>query len=1023
MQDHIFIKGARENNLKNIDVTIPRDKLVVLTGLSGSGKSSLAFDTIYAEGQRRYVESLSSYARMFLGQMDKPDVDYIDGLSPAISIDQKTTSKNPRSTVGTVTEIYDYLRLLWARVGTPHCPKCGKEIRQQAIDQIIDQIMALPEGTRIQVLAPVVRGRKGEHAKVFEDARRSGYVRVRADGNLYDLSEDIPLDKNKKHSIEIVVDRLIVRPDGAQRLTDSVETASHLSGGIVLAPVVRGRKGEHAKVFEDARRSGYVRVRADGNLYDLSEDIPLDKNKKHSIEIVVDRLIVRPDGAQRLTDSVETASHLSGGIVLVNLVREGQDLTFSQNYACDDCGISIEELTPRMFSFNNPFGACPTCTGLGMQLKADPAIILPDDSLSILDGAIVAPGWNSIRSDGISRMYFEALAKKYRFSLQTPVRQLSPEVRDVIFYGTRGEKLELHYDQPRGRGTLYQPFEGIANNLERRYQETQSDASKRELEEFMTQCPCPACKGRRLRPEALAVTVGGLSIMEATELPVDRELEFFNALTLTETQQLIAAQILKEIRARLGFLQSVGLSYLTLSRSSGTLSGGESQRIRLATQIGSSLMGVLYILDEPSIGLHQRDNDKLLATLKRLRDLGNTLIVVEHDEDTMRAADYLIDIGPGAGAHGGQVMAAGTPEEVMANPNSLTGQYLSGKRSIPVPEKRRPGSGEFLTVRGAAENNLRHIDVSVPLGTFTCVTGVSGSGKSSLVNEIIFKRLGADLNRMKARPGRHDAIEGEEFLDKVVGIDQSPIGRTPRSNPATYTGLFNEIRNLFAATQEAKARGYGPGRFSFNTKGGRCEACCGDGMLKIEMHFLSDVYVPCEVCHGKRYNRETLEVKYKGRSISDVLDMTAEEALEFFAPVPRIAEKLRTLCDVGLGYVKLGQSSTTLSGGEAQRVKLATELSRRATGRTFYILDEPTTGLHSDDVKKLLEVLQRLVDAGNTVLVIEHNLDVIKSADWLIDLGPEGGSGGGTLVCAGTPETVAACPQSYTGQYLKKYLK
>ena len=940
MQDHIFIKGARENNLKNIDVTIPRDKLVVLTGLSGSGKSSLAFDTIYAEGQRRYVESLSSYARMFLGQMDKPDVDYIDGLSPAISIDQKTTSKNPRSTVGTVTEIYDYLRLLWARVGTPHCPKCGKEIRQQTIDQIIDQIMALPEGTRIQV----------------------------------------------------------------------------------LAPVVRGRKGEHAKVFEDARRSGYVRVRADGNLYDLSEDIPLDKNKKHSIEIVVDRLIVRPDGAQRLTDSVETASHLSGGIVLVNLVREGQDLTFSQNYACDDCGISIEELTPRMFSFNNPFGACPTCTGLGMQLKADPALIISDDRLSILDGAIVAPGWNSIRSDGISRMYFEALAKAYHFSLQTPVAQLPGEVRDVILYGTKGQKLELHYDQPRGRGTLYQPFEGVANNLERRYQETQSDASKREIEEFMTQCPCPACKGRRLRPEALAVTVGDLSIMEATELPVDRELEFFNALTLTPTQQLIAAQILKEIRARLGFLQSVGLSYLTLSRSSGTLSGGESQRIRLATQIGSSLMGVLYILDEPSIGLHQRDNDKLLATLKRLRDLGNTLIVVEHDEDTMRAADYLIDIGPGAGAHGGQVMAAGTPEEVMANPNSLTGQYLSGKKFIPVPEKRRPGSGEFLTVRGAAENNLRHIDVSVPLGTFTCVTGVSGSGKSSLVNEIIFKRLGADLNRMKVRPGRHDALEGEEYLDKVVGIDQSPIGRTPRSNPATYTGLFNEIRNLFAATQEAKARGYGPGRFSFNTKGGRCEACCGDGMLKIEMHFLSDVYVPCEVCRGKRYNRETLEVRYKGKSIADVLDMTAEEALEFFASVPKIAEKLRTLCDVGLGYVKLGQSSTTLSGGEAQRVKLATELSRRATGRTFYILDEPTTGLHSDDVKKLLEVLQRLVDAGNTVLVIEHNLDVIKSADWLIDLGPEGGSGGGTLVCAGTPETVAACPASYTGQYLKKYL-
>ena len=940
MQDSIYIKGARENNLKNIDVRIPRDKLVVLTGLSGSGKSSLAFDTIYAEGQRRYVESLSSYARMFLGQMDKPDVDYIDGLSPAISIDQKTTSKNPRSTVGTVTEIYDYLRLLWARVGTPHCPQCGKEIRQQTIDQIVDQILALPEGTRIHV----------------------------------------------------------------------------------LAPVVRGRKGEHSKVLEDARRSGYSRVRVDGNNYELDEEIPLEKNKKHSIEIVVDRLIVRPDVAQRLTDSVETASHLSGGIVLVNLLREEQDLRFSQNYACDDCGISIEELTPRMFSFNNPFGACPTCTGLGMQLKADPQLILPDESLSILDGAIVAPGWNSIRSDGISRMYFEALAKKYRFSLETPVRQLPAAVRQVIFYGTGGEKLELHYDQPRGRGTLYQPFEGIANNLERRYQETQSDASKREIEEYMTQCPCPACRGRRLRPEALAVTVGGLSIMEATELSVDRELEFFSALTLTETQQLIAAQILKEIRSRLGFLQSVGLSYLTLSRSSGTLSGGESQRIRLATQIGSSLMGVLYILDEPSIGLHQRDNDKLLATLRRLRDLGNTLIVVEHDEDTMRAADWLIDIGPGAGAHGGQIMAQGTPEQVMADPNSLTGQYLSGKMSIPVPARRRPGSGKWLTVRGAAENNLQNLDVSIPLGTFTCVTGVSGSGKSSLVNEILFKRLGADLNRMKVRPGKHAALEGEAHLDKVVGIDQSPIGRTPRSNPATYTGLFNEIRSLFASTQEAKARGYGPGRFSFNTKGGRCEACCGDGMLKIEMHFLSDVYVPCEVCRGKRYNRETLEVKYKGKSISDVLDMTAEEALGFFSALPKIAEKLQTLCDVGLGYVKLGQSSTTLSGGEAQRVKLATELSRRATGRTFYILDEPTTGLHSDDVKKLLEVLQRLVDAGNTVLVIEHNLDVIKCADWLIDLGPEGGSGGGHLVCAGTPETVAACEESYTGQCLKRYL-
>jgi len=775
-------------------------------------------------------------------------------------------------------------------------------------------------------------------------------------------------------------------------------------------------------VLEDARRSGYVRVRADGSLYDLSEDIPLEKNKKHHIEIVVDRLIVRPDLGQRLTDSVETASHLSGGIVIVNLLREEQDLIFSQNYACDDCGISIEELTPRMFSFNNPYGACPTCTGLGMQLKADPALIIPDDSLSILDGAITASGWNSIRSDGISRMYFEALSKKYQFSLRTPVRELPESVRQIILYGTGGEKLELHYDQPRGKGVLYQPFEGVANNLERRYQETQSDASKREIEEFMSQCPCPACQGRRLKPEALAVTVGGLSIWQATELPVDEALAFFNGLTLTETQQFIAAQILKEIRSRLGFLQSVGLSYLTLSRSSGTLSGGESQRIRLATQIGSSLMGVLYILDEPSIGLHQRDNDKLLATLCRLRDLGNTLIVVEHDEDTMRAADYLIDIGPGAGAHGGQVVAAGTPEEVMADPNSLTGQYLSGKKRIEVPAARRPGNGKLLTVRGARENNLKNIDISVPLGTFTCVTGVSGSGKSSLVNEIIYKRLGAELNRMKTHPGKHTAMEGLEYLDKVVGIDQSPIGRTPRSNPATYTNLFNDIRNLFAATQEAKARGYGPGRFSFNTRGGRCEACSGDGLLKIEMHFLADVYVPCEVCHGKRYNRETLEVKYKGKSIADVLDMTAEEALAFFAPVPRIAEKLRTLCDVGLGYVKLGQSSTTLSGGEAQRVKLATELSRRATGRTFYILDEPTTGLHSDDVKKLLEVLQRLVAAGNTVLVIEHNLDVIKSADWLIDLGPEGGAGGGTLVCAGTPETVAACETSYTGQYLKKYL-
>ena len=940
MQDHIFVKGARENNLKNIDVTIPRGKLVVLTGLSGSGKFSLAFDTIYAEGQRRYVESLSSYARMFLGQMDKPDVDYIDGLSPAISIDQKTTSKNPRSTVGTVTEIYDYFRLLWARVGTPHCPKCGKEIRQQTVDQIIDQILSLSEGTRIQVLAPVVRGRKGEHTKVLDGARRSGFARVRVDGNLYDLSEEIPMEKNKKHTVEVVVDRLIVRPD------------------------------------------------------------------------------IR----QRLTDSVETASGQSGGLVTINLLREEQDLHFSQNYACDDCGISIEELTPRMFSFNSPFGACPTCTGLGMQLKADPALIIPDESLSILDGAIVASGWNSIRSDGISRMYFEALAKKYQFSLRTPVKDLPAQVKQVILYGTGGEKLELHYDQPRGRGVLHQAFEGVANNLERRYQETQSDASRREIEEFMGECPCPACGGRRLRPEALAVTVGGLSIVEATELPVDDAIVFFDRLELRPTQMVIAAQILKEIRSRLRFLQSVGLGYLTLSRSSGTLSGGESQRIRLATQIGSSLMGVLYILDEPSIGLHQRDNDKLLATLQRLRDLGNTLIVVEHDEDTMRAADYLIDVGPGAGSHGGRIVAAGTPEEVMKNPDSLTGQYLSGRRRIALPAVRRPGSGKFLTVRGAEENNLKNIDVSIPLGTLTCVTGVSGSGKSSLVNEIIFKRLGVELNRMKAHPGKHRAIEGLEALDKVVGIDQSPIGRTPRSNPATYTNLFNDIRNLFAATQEAKARGYGPGRFSFNTKGGRCEACCGDGLLKIEMHFLSDVYVPCEVCHGKRYNRETLEVRYKGKNISEVLDMTVEEALTFFDAVPKIAERLRTLSDVGLGYVKLGQSSTTLSGGEAQRVKLATELSRRATGRTFYILDEPTTGLHAEDVRKLLQVLQRLVDAGNTVLVIEHNLDVIKCADWIVDLGPEGGVGGGTVVAQGTPEQVAEVEASYTGQYLKKIL-
>ena len=941
MQDKIIVKGARANNLKNIDVTIPRDKLVVMTGLSGSGKSSLAFDTIYAEGQRRYVESLSSYARMFLGQMDKPDVDYIEGLSPAISIDQKTTSKNPRSTVGTVTEIYDYLRLLWARVGTPHCPKCGKEIRQQTIDQIIDQVLSLPEGTRIQV----------------------------------------------------------------------------------MAPVIRGKKGEHAKIFEDAKRSGYVRARVDGNLYELDEEIKLEKNKKHTIEIVVDRLIIRPDIQQRLTDSVETASGLTGGLVVVNLLREERDLTFSQNYACEDCGISIEELTPRMFSFNNPFGACPTCTGLGSQLKVDPELIVPDKSLSILEGAIQASGWNNIRGDGISRMYFDALAKKYHFSLTDPWETLPEDVRSIILYGTGGEKLELHYDQPRGKGVLYQPFEGICNNVERRYKETQSDASKRELEELMAECPCPTCKGKRLKKESLAVTVGDKDIDALTRMSVVDELQWVDRLELTHQQHLIADRILKEIKSRLGFLQSVGLGYLTLSRSAGTLSGGESQRIRLATQIGSSLMGVLYILDEPSIGLHQRDNDKLLATLQNLRDLGNTLLVVEHDEDTMRAADYLIDIGPGAGIHGGEVVAAGTPEEVMANPNSLTGQYLSGKKRIPVPETRRPGNGKSLKVIGAAENNLRHIDVEFPLGTFTVVTGVSGSGKSSLVNEILFKKLGVELNRMKVHPGRCDRIEGIEYLDKVVDIDQSPIGRTPRSNPATYTGLFNDIRDLFASTQEAKSRGYGPGRFSVNVRGGRCEACSGDGVLKIEMHFLPDIFVPCEVCKGRRYNRETLEVRYKGKNIADVLEMTVDEAVEFFAPLPRIRNKLQTLCDVGLGYVKLGQPSTELSGGEAQRVKLATELSKIATGKTIYILDEPTTGLHTDDVRKLLEVLQRLVDSGNTVVVIEHNLDVIKCADHLIDLGPEGGDGGGTIVCTGTPEEVAACRSSFTGQYLKKVLE
>ena len=938
---YIKIRGASEHNLKSIDIDIPRDEFVVLTGLSGSGKSSLAFDTIYAEGQRRYMESLSSYARQFLGQMEKPNVESIEGLPPAISIDQKSTNRNPRSTVGTVTEIYDYFRLLYARIGIPHCPKCGRAIEKQTIDQMVDAVMKLPEKTRIQV----------------------------------------------------------------------------------LAPVVRGRKGEHQKLFEKAKKSGYVRVIVDGNMYELDEEIALEKNKKHTVEVVVDRLILKPDVVHRLSDSAETAAALSGGLVLINVLNPEQDILFSQNYACEDCGVSIEELTPRMFSFNNPFGACPACTGLGSQLKVDPELVIPNKTLSILDGAICASGWNNVRGDGISRMYFDALSKKYHFSLREPVEKLSPEVMDVILYGTKGEKLELHYDQPRGKGVLYQPFEGIVNNLERRYQETQSESVRAELEECMSECPCPACQGRRLRRESLAVTVGGMDIDTFTRMSVTEEIAFVDSLALTEQQLRIGERILKEIKNRLGFLQSVGLDYLTLSRASATLSGGESQRIRLATQIGSSLMGVLYILDEPSIGLHQRDNDKLLATLKRLRDLGNTLIVVDHDEDTMRAADYIVDIGPGAGVHGGRVVAAGTPAEVMANEASLTGQYLSGKKKIETPKTRRAGNGKLLTVRGAQENNLKNIDVSVPLGTFTCVTGVSGSGKSSLVNEIIYKKLGADLNRMKAHAGKHRAIEGEENLDKVICIDQSPIGRTPRSNPATYTNLFNDIRDLFASTPDAKARGYAAGRFSFNVRGGRCEACSGDGQLKIEMHFLPDIYVPCEVCKGKRYNRETLEVHYKGRSIADVLEMTVEEALEFFRDLPKLANKLETLRDVGLGYIKLGQSSTTLSGGEAQRVKLATELSKRATGRTIYILDEPTTGLHTDDVRKLLEVLQKLTDAGNTVLVIEHNLDVIKSADYLIDLGPEGGSGGGTLVTCGTPEEVAACEQSYTGQYLRKMLR
>ncbi len=940
MENCIRVRGARANNLKNVSVDIPRDKLVVLTGLSGSGKSSLAFDTIFAEGQRRYVESLSSYARMFLGQMDKPDVDSIDGLSPAISIDQKTTSRNPRSTVGTVTEIYDYLRLLWARCGTPHCPRCGKEIRRQTVDQIVDQIMQLPERTRFQILAPVVRGKKGEHQKVFDDARRGGYARVRVDGSLYDLTEDISLDKNKKHRIEVVIDRLMMKPE----LT------------------------------------------------------------------------------RRLTDSVETAANLSGGLVLLNEPESDRDTLFSQNYACEDCGISMPELSPRMFSFNNPYGACPVCSGLGTQLVADPMLIIPDRSRSILDGAIQASGWNNLKDDSIARMYFEALAKKYHFSLTDPVDTLPQAALDAVLYGTGSEPLTIHYERANGRGTLERPFEGVVNNISRRMSETQSDAMRKELEQCMAERPCPKCRGKRLSDVSLAVTVGGMGIMDFCALPVEEELKFIERLTLTGAQAVIAEQILREIRSRLQFLQAVGLRYLTLSRSAATLSGGESQRIRLATQIGSSLMGVLYILDEPSIGLHQRDNDQLLATLRRLRDLGNSVLVVEHDEDTMRAADFLVDVGPGAGIHGGEIIAAGTVDDIIAAPRSITGQYLSGAKKIPVPAVRRPGNGRMLSIRDAAENNLRHIDVDLPLGAFLCVTGVSGSGKSSLVNEILYKKLAGALNHARTRPGKFGSIEGLEYLDKVVGIDQSPIGRMPSSNPATYTGLFNDIRDLFASTQDARTRGYGPGRFSFNTKGGRCEACGGNGLVKIEMHFLADVYVPCEVCRGKRYNRETLEVRYKGKNIADVLDMTAEEALAFFENLPRIRQKIATLVDVGLGYIKLGQSATTLSGGEAQRVKLATELSRRATGRTFYILDEPTTGLHMADVQKLIEVLQKLVDAGNTVLVIEHNLDVVKVADYIVDLGPEGGSGGGSIVACGTPEQIAACPQSYTGQYLKRLL-
>lgn len=940
MNDKIIIKGAREHNLKNIDLEIPRDKLIVMTGLSGSGKSSLAFDTIYADGQRRYMESLSSYARMFLGQMEKPDVDSIEGLSPAISIDQKTTSKNPRSTVGTVTEIYDYLRLLYARIGIPHCPVCGKEIKQQTIDQIVDKILSLETGTKIQILAPIARGRKGTYAKELDSARRSGYVRVRIDGSIYDLSEEIKLDKNKKHNIEIIVDRLVVKDDIKSRLADSIETASSLSSGLTAVDVVGG-----------------------------------------------------------------------------------EELLFSQSYACPEHNISIEELTPRMFSFNNPFGACPKCTGLGYFQRVDPDLIVPNKELSIREGAIKASGWNTLNKGSIAMMYYTGLAEHFNISLDTPFKDLPKEAADAFLYGTGEDRIEIKIIDSFGGGTRYSKFEGVINNLERRYRESSSEHSKSDISDYMSEIKCPECHGERLKKESLSVTVGGLNINQVSDLSVSDALDFMNNIQLTEREMYIGARIIKEIKERLGFLKSVGLEYLTLSRSSGTLSGGESQRIRLATQIGSSLMGVLYILDEPSIGLHQRDNDKLIETLKKLRDHGNTLIVVEHDDDTMFAADYIVDIGPGAGVNGGEIVCSGTVDDILKCENSVTGQYLSGRKKIPLPEKRREGNGKFLTVKGASENNLKKVNVQIPLGKFVCVTGVSGSGKSSLVNEIIYKHLAAKLNRAKIRCGKFKSIEGLENLDKVINIDQSPIGRTPRSNPATYTGVFTDIRELFSQTNDAKIKGYGPGRFSFNIKGGRCEACEGDGILKIEMHFLPDIYVPCEVCKGKRYNRETLEVLYKGKSIHDVLEMSVDEGVKFFENIPKIQRKLKTLQEVGLGYIKIGQPATTLSGGEAQRVKLSTELSKRPTGKTIYILDEPTTGLHTADVHKLIDVLQHLADTGNTILVIEHNLNVIKVADHIIDLGPEGGSGGGNIVVCGTPEEIAACPDSYTGKYLKPYLE